>query len=472
MRNANAQIWIRAIRISVLLGGIFFSCTHEKKNDSNLSTAMVLGSLPSASRDQVVVRYADLAYESYNKSYQDAIALQTAVNTLKTTPNAANLSAAKNAWIVARASYLVTEAFRFSGGPIDQANLSSIGWQGCGAGTNYVGDTTYDCQTLLNSWPLDEIAIDNYVQNGNDSTSFAAILAKNGSLTLASSGNTDSTTIVLTGWHAIEYLLWGQDKSGSPQAYNQVAGLADSTCFTASPTTCNSNGQGGTNGGTGTNRAAFMKTVTDALVGHLKLVRDSWGTSSAPGAYRQTFTADSNTSLSKVFRGLGKFIAGEWGGDRLQGIYSHDQEHEHSCFSDTTKADFYYDAQGVLNLWTGSYTLVKNSPTSTGPGLSALLGSLNQGVAQSQITQARDAFCINNGEQSADPNFASSCQSGSIVGRYDQIIMDGFNGFPGSQSADYPTLQNVQVLVGDRLKKSIVAAASSLGITITDFSNN
>ncbi|EPG74102.1 imelysin [Leptospira fainei serovar Hurstbridge str. BUT 6] len=455
----------------ILFIGILLSCTNGKKGDSSMALAAILGNQPSASRQQVVSRYADLAYESYNKNYQDLTVLQTAVNTFVTTPSAANLIAAKSAWIKARASYLLTEAFRFAGGPIDVASISSISWQGCGAGTNYVGDTTYACESLINSWPLDEIAIDNYVQGGNNTTSFASILARNGDISIGSPGNTDDTTIILTGWHAIEYLLWGQDNSGSPQTYNQVAGLADYTCFTGSPTTCNSNGQGGNNGGTGSNRGNYLKTVTDALVGHLKLVRDAWGTSSAPGPYRQAFLADPNASLTQVFRGLGKFIAGEWGGDRLKGIYAHDQEDEHSCFSDNTKSDFYYDAQSVLNLWSGSYTLVKNNPSSTGPGLSALLGILGQGNINAEITQARDTFCVNNVESIADPNYTSACPSGSITGRYDQIIMNGFNGFPGSQSPDYQTLQNAQVLIGDRLKKDFVTAATALGITITDFTN-
>ena len=35
---------------------------------------------------------------------------------------------------------------------------------------------------------------------------------------------------------------------------------------------------------------------------------------------------------------------------------SKDQEDEHSCFSDNTKRDMVQDVQGVVNVWTGSYT--------------------------------------------------------------------------------------------------------------------
>ncbi|TGK58187.1 imelysin [Leptospira wolffii] len=430
MRNIQTKIasYLLAAPLSILL----FACGGGSGGSDGLGLALAALNQPA---DPVLVRYADLAYESYDQAIQDAISLQTAVATFVATPTSGNLTAARNAWVVSRSSYLVTEPFRFSGGPID-ADPGHCG----GTAPSYSGSD--ECEGAINAWPLDEIVIDNYIatkaSDGSDLT-FDDLYSKNEDPTLAAGGEVgDPDQVVMTGYHAIEYLLWGKDTGGSPAGVNLFPGLRTETYFTDATS--------------GTRRKKYLTEVVKGLVGHLTQVRNQW--SGAPGSYRYAFYAGGRNSKVNVFNGLGQFIASEWGGDRLQGITSGVQEDEHSCFSDTTKADFYYDAQGFLNIWTGNYSIVKGVNISTGPGLSTLVQSATSNFIIDDATQARDIFCINLSNETSDPNYTLSCASGTITERYDQIIMKSAN----STVAQQNLLDDLQTLLSTTLVSDFATA--------------
>ncbi|EMY75952.1 imelysin [Leptospira weilii serovar Ranarum str. ICFT] len=418
----------------------FSNCKSEENNNSVLLGALLaLGMQPTATKAQVVDRYLQLGYESYDQSYKDAITLQTAVTAFaaNANPTAAEHTNLKNLYIKARATYLVTEAFRFSSGPIDNTDVL-----GCGGNADGSGDE--ECEGLINAWPLDESAIDNYI-NGANATTYAAIVATNGDAA-ANGGAVDNNdeTAITVGWHAIEYLLWGQDLSNG--GVNEISGQRPVGDF--------ANATAG-----GARRRAYMKAVTDGLVLQLGLIRDQH----TDGAtFSNAFKSNPNAAVTSIFQGLGKFIAGEWGGERLTGTFGGQQEEEHSCFSDTTKADFYYNAQSVLNIWSGSYELKKGTVISTGPGLKSLFGTLTAPPITAQVTASRDVFCINLPEQTADPNYTTACPSGSLTERYDQIIRN--------TDSEYKILFDAQKLIGDTVKKTITDAAKTIGVSITDFS--
>ncbi|EQA52965.1 imelysin LruB [Leptospira kmetyi] len=439
----NLKTFASLLLLSSLI--LFSHCKPENKsNDTTmLAGVLALGTVPTANKAQVVDRYLKLGYESYDQSYKDAVALQTAVNTFAATatPTAADHTNLKNLYVIGRASYLVTEAFRFSSGPVDNSNVL-----GCGDAAD--GSGTQECEGLLNAWPLDEVTIDNFIANNAvGATTYTNILAANGNAAAtnaptANEGNDEK--VVLVGWHAIEYLLWGQDLSNG--GINQISGQRPVSDF------ANANASGA-------KRKAYLKAVTDAMVAQLKLIRDQYATGTS---YSTAFKSNPDAAITAIFQGLGKFIAGEWGGQRLTGTFDGQQEEEHSCFSDTTKADFYYDAQGVLNVWNGSYELKKGSVTSTGPGLGSLFGTLTAPPIVTQVTASRNAFCLNLPEETSDPNYTTSCPTGSLTGRYDQIIRN--------VDSEYKILFDTQKLIGDTLKKTITDAAKAVGVSITDFS--
>ncbi|EMJ91686.1 imelysin LruB [Leptospira alstonii] len=434
---------LKKITLSFLLlitASLCFSNCKSEENQNNtvlLGALLALGMQPTASKAQVVDRYLQLGYESYDQSYKDAITLQTAVTAFaaNANPTAAEHTNLKNLYVKARATYLVTEAFRFSSGPID--NTDALG---CGGNADGSGDE--ECEGLINAWPLDETAINNYI-GGADATTYAAIVATNGDAAANNAVDNDDETAITVGWHAIEYLLWGQDLSNG--GVNQISGQRPIADFVGA--------------GAPARRRAYVKAVTDGLVLQLGLIRDQY----ADGAtYSNAFKSNPNAAITSIFQGLGKFIAGEWGGERLTGTFGGQQEEEHSCFSDTTKADFYYNAQSVLNIWSGSYELKKGTVVSTGPGLRSLFGTFNAPPITPQVTASRDVFCINLPEQTADPNYTASCPSGSLTERYDQIIRN--------TDSEYKILFDTQKLIGDTVKKTITDAAKIIGVSITDFS--
>lgn len=425
MRNIHTKIF--SILFSVTLFGSLISCGGP---GSDNSAAAILGlDIPaSATKPEFLNRYAALAFESYTQAELDASNLAAAVDTFdsNTNPSASDLTNLRNLWVKARASYLITEGFRFSNGPIDTDTV--LACEGV------------ECEGLLNAWPLDEDAVDDYIANGGNSvTNFASIFAKIGDTTLGTEDDADK--IVLTGYHPIEYLLWGKDTSNTTAGVRPSSDFADATA-------------------NGARRRHYLKTITDRLVVHLGLIKDQWDPAST-GNFRETFldTANVNTSVGSIFQGLGSFMAGEWGGERLTGVIGETQEEEHSCFSDTTKADFYYDAQGVLNIWTGNYSIKKGVNVSSGPGLSAILSLKQQGGIQSEIENSRNLFCINLSDtESQDPNFTTSCPAGSLTHRFDQAI--------SSADSQHGLLVNVQRLIGSTLNRDFVSAAAAIGFSV------
>ena len=111
-------------------------------------------------------------------------------------PNEKNLNNAKIRWIKAREVYGITEAFRFYGGPID--------------GTNQYGEE--GPEGLINSWPLNEAYID-YVKGDPSAGIINNLNYDINKTTIIASNQSDDDADVSTGWHAIEFLLWGQDSS-------------------------------------------------------------------------------------------------------------------------------------------------------------------------------------------------------------------------------------------------------------------
>ena len=160
------------------------SCNNDDKNSE-------------VTKKQVIENYANIAYANYKKAYDDVVVLKTAINAFTTTPTDANFTAAKTAWKNSRESYGTTEGFRFANGPIDNTDAKfPKGPEG-----------------FVNSWPLDENYID-YVAGSensgiiNDPITFPTITKD---FLAGEMGKNDNQKYVTVGYHAIEFLLWGQD---------------------------------------------------------------------------------------------------------------------------------------------------------------------------------------------------------------------------------------------------------------------
>ena len=256
-----------------------------------------------------VSAYATLVHESYAGAKAAADQMASAIDALLDTPSPDALAAARKAWVAARPAYLQTEAFRFYDGPIEAIE----------------GD--------INAWPMNEAYIDYVVgkmDSGlvNDGTSPLTAGA------LQSVNQKSDEADVTTGWHAIEFLLWGQDLSedgpGNRPHTDYIAGKDNND-----------------------RRRTYLKAVTEKLVGDMQSLEQAWAPGVA-GNYRETFEKlEQREALGRIVNGMAILAGFEFMSERLGvALDSGDQEDEHSCFSDTTKQDFVGDLEGIKRVWT------------------------------------------------------------------------------------------------------------------------
>ncbi|MEM0977457.1 MAG: imelysin family protein [Pseudomonadota bacterium] len=322
--------------------------------------ALAIGAATSAvaggdvSKADVLDTYADIAEAKYADSLTTAKTLQAAVDAFLAAPSAEGLQAAKTAWLAARVPYQQTEVYRFGNAIVDD-------WEG-----------------KVNAWPLDEGLID-YVDASyggpSDENEFAVLnVVANPSFTL--SGETiDASSItpalleetlheadgveanVATGYHAVEFMLWGQDLNG----HGTGAGNRPWTDYAASDECTNGNCD---------RRGEFLKAATDLLVSDLEWMAAQWVEG---GDARAAVMADEDAGISAMLTGMGSLSYGETAGERMRlGVMLNDPEEEHSCFADNTHNDHFYNGVGIQNVYLGSYTSVDGTVIE-GPSLSDLV---------------------------------------------------------------------------------------------------
>jgi putative iron-regulated protein len=253
--------------------------------------------------------YVELVRDSYGKAKDGTSSLKSAVDAFLIAPNDVTLAAARKAWVDARPAYLMTEAYRFYDGPIEEL------------------------EGFINAWPMNEAAID-YVEGDLE----AGIINNSADPitvdTLVSANQAKDEGDVTTGWHAVEFLLWGQDLS------LDGPGKRPASDYTA---------------GTQTNdrRRAYLSIVTTQLDGDIKKLLDSW---EDPNGYSATFMAlEQREAIGRIMNGISILAGFEFKSERLSvALDSGDQEDEHSCFSDTTHQDFVYDLAGIKAVWNGN----------------------------------------------------------------------------------------------------------------------
>jgi len=262
--------------------------------------------------------YAEIVFATYEDAHMEAVDLKNAIDAFVAAPSEALLTAAKQAWLNAREPYGQTEAFRFSGGPIDDGD----GPEG-----------------LLNAWPLDEGYID-YV-NGNPLSGIVNDLAVTiDKETLEALNEEGGEKNISIGYHAIEFLLWGQDTT------LETAGNRPYTDYLIGGTNLNQ-----------ARRGAYLKVCAELLVDHLQLMVDAWKEN---GPYFMQFMAmDDDQCLTNILTGMGVLGKSELAGERMYtALDNQDQEDEHSCFSDNTHRDIYLNFKGISNIYYGTYTRV------------------------------------------------------------------------------------------------------------------
>lgn len=373
-----------------------------------LAGALAAAGAHAAVEPAAVTRtYSDIALAGYEDSLATARTLRTAIDGLVAKPSAATLKAARDAWLAARVPYQQTEAFRFGNPIVDD-------WEGS-----------------VNAWPLDEGLLD-YVDASygteNDANAFYAVnLIANSKISVG--GKTiDTSRItpellsdvlheadgneanVATGYHAIEFMLWGQDlngtgpapadRKGTPQ--ERHSGNRPHTDFDTANCT----------GGNCARRVEFLKAVADLLVSDLETMVANW---KQDGAARKAVQDDPKAGLTAMLTGLGSLSYGELAGERMKlGLILGDPEEEHDCFSDNTHNSHFYNQMGIRNVYMGAYTRVD--------------GKTVQGASLSELVKSRDAKLDAEVRAKLDDTVKAMQalkQRAETVETYDQMIASG-----------------------------------------------
>ncbi|WP_201740814.1 imelysin family protein [Rhodoferax sp. TS-BS-61-7] len=348
----------------------------------------------------VVQHYATLVHANYSDVLTSAQTLQKAIAAFAAAPSAQGLEDAKKAWLAAREFYGQTEVFRFYSGPIDDDN----GPEG-----------------RINAWPLDESYIDSVAGKPK------AGLVNNPKIkitkaSLSKLNERGGEENIAAGWHAIEFSLWGQDQSDTGPGNRSFEDFVDGKTPNAD------------------RRRAYLVTATELLIDDLGFLVKAW----TPGAknYRAKFEQGGIQSVRKIIVGMGSLSRGELAGERLEvAMNTQDKEDEHSCFSDNTHRDVVTNAQGIANVWLGSYK--------------RLDGSMVQGASLKDLVAAKNAALADKVSQQIAQSVANAT---AIQAPFDREIVG---------NKDAPGRIRVQKTIDSLVQQSkdITEAAAALGIT-------
>ncbi|SEI12257.1 imelysin family protein [Pseudomonas asplenii] len=317
------------------------------------------GKVDEAAGKAVVAHYAELVFAVYSDAESTAKTLQQAIDAFLAKPNDDTLKAAKAAWVAARVPYLQSEVFRFGNTIIDDWEGQVNAWPLDEGLIDYV-DASYE-HTVGNAGANANIIANKKVQVGEDKFDVSEITPEN-LAKLNELGGSEAN--VATGYHAIEFLLWGQDLNGTGPGAGQR------------PASDYLEGAGAT-GGHNDRRRAYLKAVTQLLVNDLDEMVGNWKPNVADN-YRASLEAEpAESGLRKMLFGMGSLSLGELAGERMKvSLEANSPEDEQDCFSDNTHNSHFYDAKGIRNVYLGEYTRTDGTKL-TGPSLSSLVAKVD-----------------------------------------------------------------------------------------------
>lgn len=332
---------------------------------SNAATTNETSKTQISKETSVLEAYSNIALASYSDTLKDAKALKEAIDTFVKSPTQINLDLAKKAWLTSRESYGQTEVFRLSNGPVD----AEEGW---------VSETYGALEGQINAWPLDENMID-YTIDAEGKKTAGNIIDTVGKFNPGGeeSKEVDVTKItvdaisnlnenggeanVATGYHAIEFLLWGQDQDYSNFLKDGITnGALKAGERPLSDFTSEVNAQ---------RRLDYLQASSEKLVADLEVITSAWekNVDGTKGLYQAALLGklkgenaskniEKKEALKQIIAGMGVFIKSELANERIAvAVLTPSEEDEHSCFSDNTHRDIATNYLGFKNVLTATY---------------------------------------------------------------------------------------------------------------------
>lgn len=346
------------------------------------------GSVAAATvtKAQVVEHYANVAHAVFADSLTTAESLESSIDVFLANPTAEKFEQVKQVWLASRVPYQQSEVFRFGNAVVDD-------WEG-----------------QLNAWPLDEglidyVSADYQYELGNEGANANIVANKQltvGATTLDVAKITPeliadlnevggSEANVASGYHAIEFLLWGQDLNGTSAGAGQRA----YTDFVVGSECTNGNCE---------RRGEYLKAAAELLVQDLEWMEKQWS-ADVQGNYREELLNDSaDNGLRKMLFGMGSLSLGELAGERMKvALEANSTEDEHDCFSDNTHNSHYYNEQGIYNVYTGLYKR-EDGTLLSGPSIHDLVSQKDKKAAseiqkQFDVTRAQVGQLVTSAEK-------------------------------------------------------------------------
>jgi len=275
----------KSFYLMLLSAGIFFTaCDKEEVIESE------------SYKDELYNIGNNVIIPTYKNLSDAGAALQSAIQRLRNDPTAANLTAARQAWVDARVFWEQSEGFLF--GPVDQEGIDPS----------------------IDSWPVNVVDLD-------------AVLASSDALTVAYLDQQEGT---LKGFHTIEYLLWGENGQKtvdqfSPRQFEYLTACAGALAGDTKKLYDLWSPAGGnfiakvTSAGAGSNLYISEKAALEEITNALVVIADEVGN----GKINDPFAASDITL-------------------------------EESRFSANSKADFSNNIRSIKNIYTGVYGTTGN----------------------------------------------------------------------------------------------------------------
>lgn len=289
--------------------------------------------------------YRSLASHSYEAAYHSADRLRKATLAFLAEPSKTGLDNLRQTWRTARIDYSQTEVFRFGNWIVDD-------WEG-----------------QVNAWPVDEGLLD-YVSTAYQASSTNPLYRHNlvananivvGGIPIKADslawpqlkfihGGSEHESNVLLGYHAIEFMLWGQDLNLTTPGAGQrpwTDYATDSACTSGPQAAPVEHCQ---------RRRQLLQTMVEHLYQSLGSMTLSWA-GSGPASYGQYLVnGDPQNGLRRMLFGMIRLAGDELSGERMQvALISGAPEEEQDCFSDDTHQSVYYNAIGIKNIYYGQY---------------------------------------------------------------------------------------------------------------------
>ncbi|MEZ9232103.1 imelysin family protein [Vibrio amylolyticus] len=335
---------------------------------TSITASFVLASASTfaatVTEEQVVEHYADIAHAVFSDAVTTAKTLDQSIESFLAAPSEQGLLDVKQAWLDSRVPYQQSEVFRFGNAVVDD-------WEG-----------------QLNAWPLDEglidyVSADYQYELGNEGASANIVANKSLQIGATSLDVSDlsanaiadlnevggSEANVASGYHAIEFLLWGQDLNGTDAG----AGERPYTDYVVGEACTNGNCE---------RRGEYLRGAADLLVQDLEWMEKQWS-ADEKGNYREELVnGSSENGLRKMLFGMGSLSLGELAGERMKvALEANSTEDEHDCFSDNTHNSHYYNEQGIYNVYTGLYKR-EDGTLLSGPSIHDLVAQKDKQAAQ------------------------------------------------------------------------------------------